>query len=307
MVKKITLAHPHGFCAGVTRAIKIVELSIGKYPKPIYMKHQIVHNEHVVKDMENKGTVFVEDINQIPKGSTIILSAHGSSPDVLEEATKRGGIVIDAACPLVKKVHNEAVNFHKKGYSIILIGHKGHQEVIGTMGCAPMTLVSNLSDVDKIEIEKTKIAYLTQTTLSIDDSSEIIRALKKKFPNIIGPAKDDICFATTNRQNAVAHLAKTCDLILVIGSVMSSNSKRLVEKATHSGVVSYLIQDETSIDSNWFKYIENIGVTSGASAPEYYVGKVMAYLQKLFKEATIHNLNYMKEDVEFLLPKELRD
>ena len=301
----IYLTKPRGFCAGVERAIGTVELVLQKYSKPVYVRHQIVHNQHVVNELEKKGAIFVENLNEIPKDSNVIFSAHGIPPEVMEESKRLNLNFIDATCPLVTKVHIEAKLYYQRGYDIILIGHKGHQEVIGTMGYAPMMLVENVKDVGKLDIKNDKIICLTQTTLSLDDTKEITKALKEKYPNIKFPPKEDICYATQNRQNAVKVLSDRCDLILVIGSKNSSNSNRLVETAKFKGVESYLIQDFKDVKEDIIKY-KNIGITSGASTPEILVKKVLEHLKNLFKEVNISEIVDKEENVKFVLPIELR-
>lgn len=297
MVKKILLANPRGFCAGAERAINVVEKALEIYGKPVYIRHQIVHNEYVVKSLENKGAITVEKLSEVPKGGVVVFSAHGVAPSVKTEAREMGLKTIDATCPLVAKVHLEAQRFAKEGYSIILIGHKGHQEVIGTMAYAEMELVGSVEDVAKLK-KVDKIAYLTQTTLSMDDAKEIIDALKKKMPHIVSPAKEDICYATQNRQNIVKELAKEADVILVVGSETSSNSKRLVETAKKCGVKSYLVPDKSAIKKEKLSGV--IGITSGASVPEIFVQEIVDYL-----DVPVMNIGFVKEDIHFKLPKEL--
>lgn len=306
-MEKILLAAPRGFCAGVDRAIEIVEKALEIFGKPVYMRHQIVHNEHVVSRLEDLGAIFVEELHEIPDGSTVILSAHGVSPQVREEAKERGFRVIDATCPLVTKVHFEAIAFHKKGFEIILIGHKGHQEVVGTMGEAPMYLVETAEDVAHLEVKNPeKVACLTQTTLSIDDTAEIMTALRAKFPNLTFPPKEDICYATTNRQNAVKAMAEKTDLVLVVGSVNSSNSNRLVDTAKRYGVDSYLIPDAGSIQDHWLTGVEVMGLTSGASVPDNLVQEVIAKIREISPDLVVEEFLHTKEDVEFRLPYELK-
>jgi 4-hydroxy-3-methylbut-2-enyl diphosphate reductase len=297
MVKKILLANPRGFCAGVERAINVVKKALEIYGKPIYIRHQIVHNEYVVKSLANKGAITVEELNEVPEGGVVVFSAHGVAPSVKTEAKELRLKTIDATCPLVAKVHLEAQRFAKEGYYIILIGHKGHQEVIGTMGYAEMELVGSVEDVAQLK-KVDKIAYLTQTTLSVDDTKEIIDALKKKMPHIVSPAKEDICYATQNRQNVVKELAKEADVILVVGSETSSNSKRLVETAKKCGVKSYLVPDKSDVKKEELSGV--IGITSGASVPEIIVKEVADYL-----DVPVENKGFVKEDIHFRLPKEL--
>jgi len=306
MVKKIFLAAPRGFCAGVDRAIEIVEKSLELYGKPVYVRHKIVHNEYVVKSLEDKGVVFVEELDEVPDESVVIFSAHGITPKIREDTEKMGLKAIDATCPLVTKVHLEAEKYDKEGYSIILIGHKGHQEVIGTMGYAKMNLIESQEDVNNLNIENPdKVVYLTQTTLSIDDTEEIVKALKKKFPSIV--PKDDICYATQNRQNSVKELSKHCDYILVVGSKESSNSNRLVETARRLNIQSKLIPDKSYLDNHdLLANIETLGITSGASVPEILVKEVIQHIQEQFGQPPVETLEYLIENTNFSLPKELR-
>lgn len=303
-LERIILASPRGFCAGVDRAIKIVEKALEVFGAPIYVRHQIVHNSHVVSELEAKGVVFIEELTEVPDDQVVIFSAHGISPKVREEAKLRGLNTIDATCPLVTKVHLEAVSYHKKGYRIFLIGHKGHQEVVGTMGEAPMELIETLEDVEKLETsDSDQIGCLTQTTLSLDDTKVILDALKSKFPNMNIPAADDICYATQNRQNAVKDLAKHCDLVLVIGSETSSNSKRLVDTAKAYGANSYLIENAFAMDLTWLAGIKSLGVTSGASGPEELVQELLDKVQKMFPDAKVETLDTVKENMVFKMPE----
>ncbi len=303
MVMKIILAKPRGFCGGVDRAIGVVEKALEKFGAPLYVRHQIVHNDHVVKDFEGKGVVFVEDLSSVPAGSVVVLSAHGSAPTVFDEAKERELKVIDATCPLVTKVHDEAMRFHNEGYSIVLIGHKGHQEVVGTMGYAPMQIVESVSAV--ANVEGSKIAVLTQTTLSVDDTAKIISALHDRFLDLVG--SKNICYATTNRQGAVKELARQCGLVLVVGSVNSSNSNRLVETAKKNGCNAYLINDKTEIDNSWFSGVEVLGLTSGASVPDSLVQEVVEFVKELDPGVFVETLNYVEENVHFSMPEELSD
>ncbi|MFH1316570.1 MAG: 4-hydroxy-3-methylbut-2-enyl diphosphate reductase [Candidatus Woesearchaeota archaeon] len=306
MLKKIILANPHGYCPGVERAINIVEKALEKYGRPIYVRHEIVHNEHVIKSLERKGVIFVDSLDLVPDNSLVIFSAHGVPPSVIEKAKIRNLKVNDATCPLVNKVHLEAIKYHSLGYSIILIGKKGHQEVIGTLGYAPMHLVENIEDVSNLNIvNDKKIIYLTQTTLSLDDTKEMVDALNVKFPHIQSPPLGDICFATQNRQNAVKKMAELTNLILIVGSDTSSNSKRLVETAKLAGVESHLINDKSHIKGEWFDNINAVGITSGASAPERLVIEVVNHIQELFPDAIVQGIRHKEEDVSFSLPKEL--
>jgi 4-hydroxy-3-methylbut-2-enyl diphosphate reductase len=277
MLEKIYLIKPRGFCAGVKRAVLTVEKALEKFGTPIYTRHQIVHNNYVVKSLEEKGVIFVEEISEIPKNNVVVFSAHGIPPKVMQEAKEKNLIVIDATCPLVKKVHLEAVRYQKNDYKIILIGHKGHQEVLGTMGYAEMVLVENITDVENLKIPSSteKIVYLTQTTLSLDGTQEIIEALKKKYPHINAAPKKDICYSSQNRQTAVKELVKYVDCVLVVGSTNSSNSNRLVETAKRQGIDSYLIHNLESIKNSHFSNYKNVGISSGASVPDELVDKLI--------------------------------
>ncbi len=304
---KIYLANPRGFCAGVDRAIDIVDLSLKKYGAPIYVRHEIVHSRHVVNSLRQKGAVFVEELNEVPEGSVVIFSAHGVAKAVWDEANRRRLHVIDATCPLVIKVHNEVNRDYTQGYELILIGHAGHPEVIGTLGQVPdkFHLVSSVEDVEQLHVENTtNLSYVTQTTLSVDECRDIVGALHRRFPHIKGPHQEDICYATQNRQNAVKELSKLVDVILVIGSPNSSNSNRLRELGEHCGINSYLIDSAVDINSAWLKDVKAIGITAGASAPEVLVEEVVAYL-KTYGTGEVEDLTVIEEDVEFLLPKEL--
>lgn len=304
---KIYLANPRGFCAGVDRAIDIVDLSLKKYGAPIYVRHEIVHSRHVVNSLRQKGAVFVEELNEVPEGSVVIFSAHGVAKSVWEEANLRRLHVIDATCPLVIKVHNEVNRDYTQGYELILIGHAGHPEVIGTLGQVPdkFHVVSSVEDVEQLHVENTiNLSYVTQTTLSVDECRDIVGALHRRFLHIKGPHQEDICYATQNRQNAVKELSKLVDVILVIGSPNSSNSNRLRELGEHCGINSYLIDSAADINPAWLKDVKAIGITAGASAPEVLVEEVVAYL-KTYGTAEVEDLTVIEEDVEFLLPKEL--
>ncbi|MFC1687024.1 4-hydroxy-3-methylbut-2-enyl diphosphate reductase [Patescibacteria group bacterium] len=305
---KILLAKPRGFCAGVDRAIDVVELALQVYGKPIYVKHAIVHNDHVVKDLEKKGTIFVENVEEIPKDSNTVFSAHGSPPEDFDKATSRNLNIIDATCPLVMKVHLEAKRFGKEGYTIILIGHKGHVELVGTSGEAPQNtvIVETKEDVEQLTVpEGKKVAVLTQTTLSVDDTKEIIEAVKNKYPQALIPPTSDICFATTNRQRAVKALAKQVNLILVVGSKTSSNTNRLVEVAQTQGVPAFRINTIEDIMSDWLENVDAIGVTAGASAPEKLVQQVIKYLQSQGGQ-DVEELEVMQERVWFDLPESIK-
>ena len=308
--KEIVLANPRGFCAGVDRAIDIVEKSLDKFKEPVYVRHQVVHNKKVVEDLEKKGVKFVKEVSEIPDNAVAIFSAHGVSQKVEDEAKKRNFMYFDATCPLVTKVHLEVQKHAQKGRDIILIGHKGHPEVIGTLGRHPSNsntkiyLVENNDDIKKLEINSPEVAYVTQTTLSVDETRELINSLKEKFPGIIGPSADDICYATQNRQDAVKQLSLECQIVLVIGSQTSSNSNRLKELAEKCGTKSFLIDDKTDIDLNSLKEATSVGITAGASAPEEIVQEVISFLVPLgFK--TVRNLSENNENMTFKLPKEL--
>ena len=309
-VKKIHLANPRGFCAGVDRAIEMVELALKKWGRPVYVRHEIVHNKHVVNDLKNKGAVFVEELKDCPSDRPVIFSAHGVPKLVPEEAEKRQMIFVDATCPLVTKVHNEIKRYYDNGYKIIMIGHRGHPETIGTMGQLPegeVLLVENIEDVERIDpSEYKKLAYVTQTTLSIDDTKEIALALIKKFPSIQNPKKEDICYATTNRQEEVKRLVKFVDLILVVGSDNSSNSQRLVDVAKHGGCSeAYLIEDHRKIDWEKVASANSIGITSGASAPDHLVKEVISSIQEKFDTSLVYDTT-RKETIEFKVPPVLR-
>ncbi len=311
MIGKIILVRPRGFCAGVDRAIDVVETCLEIFGAPVYVKHAIVHNTHVVGDLEKKGAKFVEDLDEIPSGEKVILvfSAHGTPPSIKEEAKGRGHKVIDATCPLVTKVHLEAKRYANEGYFIIYVGHRGHPEPIGVMGeigSESIVLIEDASEVEALSVpQEEKLVYLNQTTLSIPDVSHTIEALKKRFPNIIAPPSSDICYATTNRQYAARELGKKCDLVLVIGSVTSSNSQRLRDVSEEEGAKAYLIDDESQIESSWFVGVETLGITSGASAPEYLVENLLNYIKGKNPEVIVENLDVLKEEIKFPLPDDL--
>jgi 4-hydroxy-3-methylbut-2-enyl diphosphate reductase len=305
---KILLAAPRGFCAGVNMAIESLDLAIRAFGTPIYVYHEIVHNKYVVDTFRAKGATFVESLEQVPVGSTLLFSAHGVSPEIRRLARERKLYAIDATCPLVTKVHLEAIRYAKEGYTILLIGHEGHDEVIGTMGEAPeaMVLVESAEEADKLEFPPgTKLAYLTQTTLSVDDANRIISRLRARFPQIANPPKDDICYATQNRQEAIHILAREADLVLVLGSQNSSNSQRLKELAQENGVTARLIDGAQDIDPAWFADVKTVLISAGASAPESVVQECIAYLQNRFG-ATVESRSIREEDVHFPLPRELR-
>ena len=302
---RIILAGPRGFCAGVNMAIEALELAIGAYGTPLYVYHEIVHNKWVVDWFRRQGVVFVNDLAEVPEGQHLLYSAHGVPPDIRRQAAVRRLKTIDVTCPLVTKVHLEAVRFAKQGYTILLIGHAGHDEVVGTMGEAPQSiqLVQKTTDVDRLEVpDLSKVAYLTQTTLSVDDAAEIIERLRRRFPEIVGPARDDICYATQNRQEAVRQLAAEADVVLVVGSQNSSNSQRLAELARASGVATHLIDGPPDIDMAWFRGQETVLFTAGASAPEALVQRCVSLLQDRFG-ASIETRMVCQEQVRFALPK----
>ena len=308
MVKKVLLASPRGYCAGVERAVETVEKALDLYGPPVYVRKQIVHNLHVVRDLEARGAVFVDEETEVPEGETVVFSAHGVAPSVHVNAEARRLNTIDATCPLVTKVHVQARRYAADGYTVVLIGHEGHEEVVGTMGEAPdsMVLVESVADVDALAFPSDqRLAYVTQTTLSVDETSEIITALRRRFPSIYAPKKEDICYATSNRQWAVKEMLGEIDLLLVIGSRNSSNSNRLVETARAGGVAAHLIDDETEIDESWIDGVEIVGVTSGASAPEKLVERVCDWFRAR-GVTEIEPYRLVNEDVEFRLPVELR-
>jgi 4-hydroxy-3-methylbut-2-enyl diphosphate reductase len=305
--KKIYLLKPRGFCAGVVRAIDVVKIALDLYGPPVYVRKEIVHNKHVVDELRQAGAIFVEEVEEVPVGARAIFSAHGVSPEVRKEAKQRMLQVIDATCPLVTKVHLEAVKFARDGYTIVLIGHKDHDEVSGTLGEAPTqsVLVENVADVDALDLaDPSRVAYLTQTTLSLDETTHIIERLKERFPMIQGPKSQDICYATENRQMAVKGVAEYCDLMLVVGSDNSSNSKRLVEVARNYAVRGYLVNDWSAVNPEWLEGVKNIGVTAGASAPEHLVEELVAALQAQGFEQ-LEEVELVEEDVRFSLPGEL--
>src|SRR3954451_22622714 len=308
MVEKVLLASPRGYCAGVERAVETVERALELYGSPVYVRKQIVHNLHVVRELEERGAIFVEDEKEVPEGRTMVLSAHGVAPSVHENAAANQLRTIDATCPLVTKVHVQARRYAAEGYFVILIGHAHHEEVVGTMGEIPgsIVLVESIEDVATLAFpEGTKLAYVTQTTLSVDETREVISALRARFPAIRAPQREDICYATSNRQWAVKELLHEVDLLLVIGSRNSSNSNRLVEVANASGVSSYLIDDETEIDESWLDGVSVVGITSGASAPEKLVQRVCEW----FRARGVTDIaphRFVEEDIEFRLPVELR-
>ena len=305
----LVLASPRGFCAGVDRAITIVERALELYGPPIYVKHEIVHNPHVVERLQDQGAVFIEELEDVPKGAWVIFSAHGVSPEVRKNAQRLGLKALDATCPLVTKVHLEAQRYARQGFTIILIGHPDHVEVQGTVGEAPdcIFVVSTVEDIENLKISDIdKVAYLTQTTLSLDDTAEIVTILKKKFPTIQAPPKEDICYATQNRQNAVKAMSNEVDLILVLGAPNSSNTLRLVEVAQASGIRAKRIESAQEIDLQWFEGITRIGITAGASAPEDIVQDIVSTLQTMTAHSTVKELILVEEDITFALPTILK-
>jgi 4-hydroxy-3-methylbut-2-en-1-yl diphosphate reductase len=305
---KVILAAPRGFCAGVNMAIESLDLAIRAFGTPIYVYHEIVHNKYVVDTFRAKGAIFVDDLEEVPTEATLLFSAHGVSPQIRRVARERRLRAIDATCPLVTKVHIEAVRFAREGYTILLIGHEGHDETIGTMGEAPeaIVLVESVEHAGRLEFPPgAKLAYLTQTTLSVDDANRIIDRLKQRFPQLVGPPKEDICYATQNRQEAIRMLAHEADLVLVLGSQNSSNSQRLKELALESGVAAQLIDCPRDIDDRWFDGVQTVVITAGASAPESVVEECVEYLKRRYG-ATVESRTLRTEDVHFPLPRELR-
>jgi 4-hydroxy-3-methylbut-2-enyl diphosphate reductase len=308
MSKRVLVAGPRSFCAGVVRAIDIVEKLLERHGPPVYVRHEIVHNVHVVRDLESRGAIFVDSEEEVPEGELVVLSAHGVAPQVYEKCAERGLKVVDAVCPLVSKVHAEARRYAARGYKIALVGHAGHVEVEGTMGEAPdsIVLVETAEDARRLELEDGRpVAYLTQTTLSLDDTADVVGALRDRAPELIGPPSADICYATQNRQDAVKRLCEETSLVLVVGSVTSSNANRLVEVARNCGAEAHLIDDERDLDPAWLEEHESVGLTAGASSPELLVDRVIARLAELgFDER--EEVEIAREDVFFRLPAELR-
>lgn len=305
---KVILANPRGFCAGVRMAIDVVDQVLRAQGAPVYVFHEIVHNKHVVDDFRDRGVVFVEEVEDVPVGSTVIFSAHGIPPRVREQAAQRELIVHDATCPLVTKVHNEVIRYAREGYHIIFIGHRNHQEAIGTAGEAPdrITIIEEPEEVERLSFSPgTKLVYATQTTLSVTDAQRVIEALRRRFPDIREPAKDDICYATTNRQDVVSALAAEVDVVLVVGSRNSSNSNRLVDRAREVGTPAYLIDEAREIDPAWLASAGTVLLTAGASAPEAYVNGVIDRLALEFG-ATVEERTLVEEDVQFALPRSVR-
>jgi len=310
-MKKLVLATPRGFCAGVDRAIHVVEKAIEKYGTPIYVRHEIVHNKFVVDTLKKMGVVFVDELDQVPEGSVVIFSAHGVAESIYKEAEERHLKVLDASCPLVLKVHFSAKRHFNAGRHIILIGHAGHAEVIGTLGQLPegaITLIRNETDAETVQVPEGKeLAYITQTTLSVAETRKIIDALKKRFPNIIGPDAGDLCYATGNRQAAVLELCSKVDMLLVVGAKNSSNSSRLMELGLEQGLPSHLIDDVNDLDMSWFDGVETVGLSSGASAPEVLVQGVVDFLKEKIQGLQVENLVKLVENTKFSLPKALQD
>ena len=303
---EVMLANPRGFCAGVERAISIVERALAQFGAPIYVRHEIVHNKYVVDDLRAKGAVFVEELDEVPRGSTVIFSAHGVSKEVRADAERRGLKVFDATCPLVTKVHVEVAKMLREGYEIVMIGHRGHPEAEGTMGQATrgMHLVETLEDVAQLAPSSGKLSYVTQTTLSVDDAAAVIAALKARFPGIRGPKRDDICYATQNRQDAVKFMAPQCDVVIVVGSPNSSNSNRLREVAEHMGAQAYMVDRAADLRPEWIAGSQRVGVTAGASAPEVLVDELIARVKALGAKS-VRQLEGITEDVVFTLPRGL--
>jgi 4-hydroxy-3-methylbut-2-enyl diphosphate reductase len=307
--KKVLLAAPRGYCAGVDRAVETVEKALDLHDGPVYVRKQIVHNKHVVEELEKRGAIFVDQEIEVPDGETVVFSAHGVAPSVHENAARKNLRTIDATCPLVTKVHVEARKFAADGYTIVLIGHEGHEEVEGTTGEASenIVLVQTEEDVERLEVDDPEcVAYITQTTLAVDETLGIIAKLRERFPKIVGPKTDDICYATQNRQDAVKQLAPLCDLVLVIGSRNSSNSNRLVEVAQEHGAASHLIDNEHEVRDEWLEGVETVGITSGASAPEDLVQRLVAFFRERGAD-DIDVLEVSKENVRFMMPREIRN
>ena len=308
-VERLLLAAPRGYCAGVDRAVQTVERALDLYGAPVYVRKEIVHNKNVVEELRGRGAIFVDEETEIPQDAVAVFSAHGVAPSVRANARTRGLRTIDATCPLVTKVHVEARKFAQDGYTIVLVGHDGHEEVEGTMGEAPerIILVQDEEDVDRLEIEDAqRIAYITQTTLSVDETASIVARLRERFPHIVGPRKDDICYATTNRQEAVKQMAARCDLVLIVGSRNSSNSVRLVEVAKDCGTEAYLIDSVAEVREEWLAGKRVVGVSSGASAPEHLVSELIEFFRARGVQ-DISEVHAMPEDVRFMLPKEMRE
>jgi 4-hydroxy-3-methylbut-2-enyl diphosphate reductase len=307
--KRVLLAAPRGYCAGVDRAVQTVERALELYGAPVYVRKEIVHNKHVVEELSKRGAIFVEQETEVPEGEMVVFSAHGVAPAVHDNAAARELRTVDATCPLVTKVHVSARRFAAEGYTIVMIGHAGHEEVEGTTGEAPsnIVLIETADEVESLEVaDPSKVAFITQTTLSVDETAEVIAALRAKFPSIVSSKSDDICYATTNRQIAVKQLARECELVLVIGSTNSSNSNRLVEVAREHGAASHLIDNHTEVEEQWLEGVETVGITSGASAPEELVERLVELFRGRGAEE-VSELRTVHEDVRFMLPKEIRD
>jgi len=308
-VQKLVLAAPRGYCAGVDRAVQTVEQALRLHGAPVYVRKEIVHNKHVVEELRERGAIFVEEHTEVPEGAVCVFSAHGIAPSVRAGAIERGLQTIDATCPLVTKVHREAVRFAEEGYTIVLVGHAGHEEVEGTMGEAPerILLVQDEDDVETLVIDDPeRIAYVTQTTLAVGETAAIVDRLKARFPKIVGPRTDDICYATTNRQAAVKQMAPACDLLLVVGSRNSSNSVRLVEVARDCGTEAHLIDNAGEVEEEWLDGVRVVGVSSGASAPENLVGELVEFFRRR-GVSDVSEFDVVKEDVRFMLPKQIRE
>ena len=306
-LKKVLLANPRGFCAGVERAIDVVNMALQRFGSPIYVRREIVHNKYVIRSLAAKGAVFVDELDEVPEGAVAIFSAHGVSPDVRARAAAKNLKVIDATCPLVTKVHGEAIRYAREGRFIILVGHAGHDEVIGTMGEVPdqIQLVGSVEEAESVQVpDPDRVAVTTQTTLGVDDANVIIEVLRRRFPKLITPASDDICYATQNRQIAVKLMAEEADLVLVLGSDNSSNSRRLREVAEDAGAKAFLIEDAAEIDPAWLEGVECVAITAGASAPEYLVQQVVAFFQRMGVDQ-VEEITAIEEKVTFLLPPEL--
>jgi 4-hydroxy-3-methylbut-2-en-1-yl diphosphate reductase len=307
----IYLAHTQGFCAGVSSAIEIVEIALRKYGTPLFVRHEIVHNTSIIKDFESRGVIFIEDLGDVPDNQTVIFSAHGTAPDVFEEAKLRGLHIVDATCPLVTKVHRQAERYSRRDVHTVLIGHRGHQELIGTSGYVRPDLrhiIENEADIDELEIDgDVEIGVLTQTTLSVSDTSHLIAKLRAKFPNIITGKKEDICYATQNRQDAVVQLTKVCDVVVIVGSPMSSNSNRLRERASDKGISSYIIDTPSEFEFKWLEGKFSLGISSGASVPDFLVDELVEIVRTKNPDAMIHRSESLEKGIHFPLPKEIQD
>ncbi len=307
MIKDIFLAHTQGFCAGVSSAIEVVNRALAKYGAPIYVRHHIVHNTAVIADFEEKGVVFIESLDEVPDGQRVIFSAHGVAPEVYDGAKNRGLITIDATCPLVTKVHREATGFSKKGIQTVLIGHRGHQELVGTSGYVQpelLHIIEDETDIDHLQLDPDlPVGYLTQTTLSVSETAKLIARLKEKYPHIVAPPKEDICFATQNRQDAVLELTKVCEVVIICGSPHSSNSNRLKETAHVDGVSSYIIDSAQELDFAWIEGKSTVGISSGASVPRDIVDALVNKILSRFPEAKVHQAQSVEKDISFAVPK----